>query len=189
MGCSDSTHAVSQRNSNANAPIPKMSKAVEFTPMEVSILRGTWPVMASDMTTNGGKIFLRIFSVAPAVKDLFPFRYVPDSMLSQTESFKMHGRRFMQSVGAVIENLDNLDGDISVLLYNLGVRHCDFDGVSQDYFNLYTDCMIYTWDITMDGDKFTPEVRETWRKLFDFIIGRVKEGFASGKKAAEDKAG
>ncbi|XP_077996470.1 cytoglobin-2-like [Glandiceps talaboti] len=193
MGCSDSTHAVSQRKvpSNKTPKTPNMTKAATFTSTEIRVLRTTWPAMACDMTKNGGMIFLRIFTVAPHVKNLFPFRYVPDDILMQNETFKMHGRRFMQSVGAVIENIDHLDGDVSILLYDLGKRHRDFDDLKLDYFNLYTDCMLHTWGRVLSteeqSEQFTPEVREVWRKVFDFIIGRVKEGYTEEKSGNDVK--
>ncbi|XP_006818069.1 hemoglobin subunit mu-like [Saccoglossus kowalevskii] len=176
MGCANSHHV--QTNSSLKLQKQKtVDSAVSFTDRETAILRSTWPLLASDMTRNGGKIFLQIFAVAPHVKDLFPFRYVPNDMLQQNEIFKMHGRRFMQSVGAVIENIDNLDGDISILLHNLGKRHTDFDEVDGAYFDIYTDCMMHTWRSSLGNELFTPDVGQVWHKLFDFIINCIKDGY------------
>lgn len=45
-----------------------------FTEVQIDMIRSTWPVVSRNMESIGTSVFLRIFEMAPYIKDMFPFR-------------------------------------------------------------------------------------------------------------------
>ncbi|XP_077977681.1 neuroglobin-1-like [Glandiceps talaboti] len=190
MGCSESLSATTGgKKNNGNVLLVNIQKAPKFTFEQIHDLRRTWPKLACDATGNGGQVFLQIFSINPAIKNLFPFRYVPTDILSQNEIFKMHSRRFMQAVGACVENLENLDGDVTTLFLELGKKHIKFDGFNVDYFSAYVASMQFVWDLELTGHHYSKSSRELWTVIFKFVVTRMEEGYRTAieeQKIAEE---
>ncbi|XP_014679465.1 PREDICTED: hemoglobin subunit epsilon-like, partial [Priapulus caudatus] len=105
--------------------------------------------------------------------------------LRRDPRLKGHGGRFMQVVGAVLENIDNADTAIRPLLFQLGERHAYYDGFKPEYFEQYKKGMMYMCEQNF-GDKLTPKLRDLWTKVFNFIIDSVRDGCVEALRHRED---
>ncbi|XP_006823444.1 neuroglobin-like [Saccoglossus kowalevskii] len=171
MGCSVSTSTENGKN------FVQLSDSVDiFTERQRRIVRKTWRPLANDMTGNGTKVFLHIFEMNPKVKQLFPCRDKTGEELLKDLNFKGHASRFMQSVGAAVDNLDNLETSLAPLLMNLGKSHNHFSGFELNYFDSFTGAMLHVWELELQ-DRFTPEVMEAWKLVFDYMMGKMKDGY------------
>ncbi|ELT89756.1 hypothetical protein CAPTEDRAFT_98019 [Capitella teleta] len=153
-----------------------------FTDRQKAIITKTWRHMGNDLTGRGSKVFLKIFNLHPEVKQLFPsLKNDNEDQLLKNPCFRGHASRFMQSVGAVVENLDT-PGDLSPLLIDLGRKHVLFGGFTPEYFAAFTEGMMCIWSEEL-GKGFTDEVSVAWKTVFDFIMSQLQDGYA---KASAD---
>ncbi|XP_067676830.1 hemoglobin subunit mu-like [Haliotis asinina] len=148
-----------------------------ITGQQRMLVRRTWRYLAGDMTGIGSKVFIRIFNLYPNVKQLFPCRHKEGTELLRDPNFKGHASRFMQAVGAVVDNMDDLDTSLSPLLIGLGRQHINFNGFIPENFDAFTQSMTLTWEEELNGH-FTEEVKDAWVAVFRFIMMKLKEGFA-----------
>nr|QQO51931.1 globin gb_IVA [Platynereis dumerilii] len=106
------------------------------------------------------------------------------------EQKKGHASRFMQAVGAVIDNVDDLDNTIYPVLTNLGKRHVTFEDFEGHFFDAFEQAMLLVWSEEL-GTKFEERVRDAWQLVFKYIIRTLKAGYDGEKEllmnSAKDK--
>lgn len=147
-----------------------------FTAAEKAVVIKTWRVLSNDLTGRGTKVFIHIFRDNPKIKDLFPLDGLDGEAMVKSYIFKGHASRFMQAVGAVVDNIDSCDEALSPLLIGLGKHHVLFTGFKPDYFNSFETAMRTVWAEDL-GSKFTPQTEIAWTKVFKFILRKLKEGY------------
>ena len=156
----------------------KTKKLSELTYEDREHIRETWKYMEPNMTANGVGIFKRIFAYSPEVKVLFEVSHVNDDAIGEHPVIKGHASRFMNAVGASVDNLDHLEDTLTHILFNLGKQHKTFRGFDSDYFDTFYMAMTAQWETVMGG-KFTREVANAWAHLFSFMMEKLKEGYFS----------
>ena len=92
------------------------------------------------------------------------------------EGFRRQSVKYMQTVGTVVENIEQLDHEASHLLMMLGAKHATYKDFDVHYFTIYTKSMLQTWEWFI-GEEFTQEVRAVWTLLFEFIGNKVRDGY------------
>ncbi|XP_060062631.1 neuroglobin-like [Ylistrum balloti] len=170
MGCSHSVRVAIKPGSSDTG-----TKFV--TDKQRTIIKNTWKKMCNNITGHGIKVFLRIFQLHPNVKQLFPCRDKEGDDLLRDQNFKGHASRFMQAVGAAVDNIDHIEEVLTPLLLGLGRQHINFTGFKNEYFDVFTEAMMYTWHEELQ-DKFTDETSIAWATIFAFIMRKLKEGHA-----------
>ncbi len=159
-------------------PTPKIKVGKTYIDHTQSMLvRKTWHYLSGDMTGIGSKVFLSIFKLHPAVKELFPCRDKEGDELLKDENFKGHASRFMQAVGAVVDNIKDLDESMTPLMIGLGRQHIHFSGFVPENFDAFTESMLLVWAEELKW-RFTAEARDAWLAVFNFIMMKLKEGYA-----------
>ena len=152
------------------------------TKTQKAMVRKTWAYLSTkDTTERGVRVFLRIFMLKPELKQLFPFKEKDGDELTSDVTFRGHASRFMQTVGATIENLDGLDIEMGPLLRSLGKQHIAHDGVSDMYFKYFVVAMS---NVLMEdlGRKFTPDVQTAWLNVLEYIVLNLSRGFRAADK-------
>ncbi|XP_033744301.1 neuroglobin-like [Pecten maximus] len=168
MGCAHSMKVASK-------PSVSTAKKNFVTDKQKRIIKKTWKMMCSNITGHGVKVFLRIFQLHPHVKQLFPCRDVEGEDLLRDSNFKGHASRFMQAVGAAVDNIDDIEAVLTPLLFGLGRNHIKFTGFKNEYFDVFTEAMMYTWHEELQ-EKFNDETSQAWATIFEFIMGNLKAG-------------
>ena len=175
MGCSASSNNI--KGCTTTIVVQPATSNSGFTDRQKIIVRKTWKILATDLTGRGSKVFVKIFELNPNVKALFPFRNVNDTdQLLLDTNFKGHASRFMNAVGAVVDNMDNLEESLALLLIGLGENHVHFEGFKPDYFNSFSQAMNIIWKEDL-GKRYTPEAEDAWNTVFTFIMDNLKVGF------------
>lgn len=104
--------------------------------------------------------------------------------------FAGHASRFMQAVGAMVDNMDDLDNTMYPVLINLGKRHVLFEDFEGNFFDAFEQGMLLVWSDEL-GTRFDEKVRDAWQMVFSYIIRTLKAGYDGEKelllKAVEDK--
>lgn len=148
---------------------------------EKRLVKKTWKYMAKNMSANGAKVFLRIFELKPDLKQLFPFRNDDGESLINDPNFTGHASRFMQAVGAAIDNIHNLHVFFGPLLIGLGKQHIKFGGFKPEYWDVFTEAMLFVWENEL-GEEFDDKYRYAWTKVFEFIMEQLKDGYRLGEE-------
>jgi hemoglobin-like flavoprotein len=164
-----------------------LTNQLDLNAQQELIIRKTWEEMAQNIQGNGLQIFLRIFEICPEVKKLFQVDNVRHSELARNIVIKSHGVRFMNAIGAAVDNLADFghkEDKLSQLLYVLGQQHKRYKGFVPEYFDVFYEALMWQWERFL-GSRFTPEVSDTWSRVFVFIMEKLKEGYYSD----EDKNG
>lgn len=193
MGCSPSSFdAIPTSNKNSSktpssfGPEPSSYVSCEvMNESEKRLVKKTWKYLAKDMSYNGIRVFERIFELNPDLKQLFPFRNKEGESLRNDHDFTGHASRFMQAVGAAIDNINNLYMYFGPLLIGLGKQHVEFGGFKPEYWDVFTEAMLYVWEKEL-GDVFDDKCRNAWTKVFEFIMEQLKVGYS---QAMDEEAG
>ena len=179
MGCSASSN--NRRGSTTTIVVQPVDTNSGFTDRQMFIVRKTWKLLATDLTRRGSKVFVKIFELNPHVKGLFPFKNLDDANeLLLDANFKGHASRFMNAVGAVVDNMDNLEESLAPLLIGLGENHVKFEGFKPEYFNSFSQAMNIVWKEDL-GKRYTTEAEEAWKVVFAFIMDNLKVGFINAQ--------
>ena len=180
MGCHLSSISAKDGNTNSWKPdecsSPSWAHSL-LTDKQKDIVCNTWRHLSDNMVNTGMRVFQYIFTRRPEVRNLFRFRHVEFSELPDDPYFRGHATHFMQAISVVVDNLDDLDTKLTPLLLALGEQHSKTRGFGIEYFEVFKQSLIIVWEERL-GDKFTPEVRGAWEKLFVFTLMTLREGYA-----------
>lgn len=149
---------------------------IVLTDQHKKVIVKNWKILSTDLTGRGSRIFMLIFARNPLVKSLFTCGHLEGDALLADPNFKGHASRFMQAVGAVVDNLDNYREALAPLLNDLGRRHVYFKGFKPIYFNDFQESIMQVFAEDL-GSKFNSFAREAWRLVFLFILTELKRGF------------
>lgn len=189
MGCTSSLAFSKISNEHKIAKVKgynpeiKVTHATEST-LSISgdvtkLVKDTWNRIMCDIQGNGLQVFLRIFETCPQTKKLFQVDNVRLSELARNVTIKGHATRFMQAIGAAIDNFDGVDSEdsqLSKLLILLGRQHKHYEGFKLEYFEVFYDALMWQWERYL-GSEFTHEVADTWSRLFVYFMEKLKEGY------------
>lgn len=128
---------------------PYVTREIVLTEQQKSIIIKNWRVVSGDLIGRGSRIFQLIFARNPRLRVLFSCGHLHGEELVNDARFKGHALRFMQAVGAVVDNLDNYNEVLSPLLNDLGRKHVSFKGFKPIYFNDFQESIMqvctHTW--------------------------------------------
>ena len=147
-----------------------------ITEEEKKVIRKTWNKLSNDISGLGVQIFLRIFVLKPDLKQLFPFRNDKGDELVSDAIFRGHASRFVQAIGAAIDNMDELNNAMGPMLEDLGGQHIRYDGFKPEYWDIFIESVLGIWKKELRR-RLTHKASDAWRVLFEFMISKMKEGY------------
>ncbi|KAH3706564.1 hypothetical protein DPMN_065951 [Dreissena polymorpha] len=174
------------RTSALNSAFDESRIKEEISQEDMVIVRRTWPYLCKNLQDNGLQVFLRIFEIAPEIKHLFHVENVRHTELIKNATIKGHASRFMNAIGAAVDNLDDLDSRFAKLLITLGEQHTNYTGFKVEYFETFYEAMMWQWERCL-GSMFTFDVAKTWSHVFAYIMVKLQQGYYSVRKGLESK--
>ena len=173
MGCGISASRAHNDKAQTGA-----SKRVVLSSHQKKLVLQTWKRLSSDMVGRGCRVFLYIFQLKPGLKAFFPFRDLDGEDLVCDLTFRGHATRFMQTVDETVRCVDDLEGGLAELLSALGKKHTHIADFRPEYWDTFVQSLDRVWEEDL-GVKFTVECRQVWGTLFNYIIGKLREGYHS----------
>ena len=176
MGCSASQTLFTANSVPTNKIFEVQEPKSVFTDEEKIIIKKQWKVLSLDVNELGTAVFKQIFREYPEIKELFPCRDIPEDNLLSSAQFRAHSVIFMQAVGAVVDNLDDLDTVMSNPLIFLGKQHAAYTGLKRIYFDEFYHVISKVWKEVL-GLRYTIESEKSWSHVFMYITSKLKKGY------------
>ncbi|MBN3320981.1 CYGB2 protein, partial [Atractosteus spatula] len=125
---------------------------------------------------------VRLFTDHPETKKYFKrFKNLDTPEQMQTNpSIKLHGKRVMNTLNQVIDNLDDWAA-VKEILTALAERHRDVHKIHIQNFKLLFDVIIKVYGEAL-GPAFTDAACESWSKVFQLLYSFLQSVYTSRKE-------
>ncbi|ELU11998.1 hypothetical protein CAPTEDRAFT_166020 [Capitella teleta] len=137
------------------------------------LVQMSWDIVQEDLAALGHGAFDRLFMDHPEIKDAFgPFKELSKDNIHFDRELRLHGVRVLRTVETVLDCRYDCVRLVR-LLHNLGRKHVNYRA-NADYFEIVGRQFILVI-ASVVGDKWTPEVEESWSHLFTFVAYVMRE--------------
>ncbi|KAK5857239.1 hypothetical protein PBY51_010497 [Eleginops maclovinus] len=143
---------------------------------QIQIIKESWKVIQDDIAKVGIIMFVRLFETHPECKDVFfLFRDVEDlERLRTSRELRAHGLRVMSFIEKSVARLDQLER-LEALALELGKSHYHYNAPPKYYSYVGAEFICAVQPILKE--KWTSELEESWKTLFQFVTGLMKRGY------------
>lgn len=180
MGCASSVTRIVPKKTMSSETMERWGNLIQnigYISNENKLLvKKTWKVLSRDISGVGSKIFLKIFDANPDIKEIFGCDDLEGEALTKSHQFKGHASRFMQAIGAAVDNIDDLQGGMGPMLEGLGRQHMSFKGFKPEFWDTFTEAILQAFKEKLHH-RFTPEIATAWKLVFIFVIIKLKQGY------------
>lgn len=149
---------------------------IEFTEFEQDVLLSTWPLIDANRLENGWLVFQNAFSIFPELPKFFSFN---QPQLDSDECMGRGNRHILAFMDVLAGAIGSLIGGEREHFYErmvlLGARHAAIPGMKTEYFKVFKQAILMTWESLM-YEEFTDDVRRAWAHLIDYVIDLLNEG-------------
>ena len=105
----------------------------------------------------------RLFELAPEVRPMFK------------QDIVVQGRKLMDMLTALIDNLDRLE-EMDPVLKALGQRHVGY-GVLSHHYSTVCSALVWALSVALDVE-FSPELKDAWQDLLATVSTSMRKGAA-----------
>ncbi len=131
-----------------------MTGGFEMDARKIMLLRESWALVPWKSEALSGNFYIHLFNVAPVVQTAYAGNKI--NAVSGMLGF----------MGVAISMLDDLES-LENMLRQAGPRHAGY-GALPSYYPAIGDALLLTLEGAL-GEKFTPETREAWVGLYQFM--------------------
>ncbi|XP_059839521.1 x globin [Hypanus sabinus] len=197
MGCALSGSGVDPAkpgpdvNGSAPAPPPEDSDESPASPPRPALteeqkrlVRESWEILHQDIARVGIIMFIRLFETHPECKDVFfLFRDIDDlQQLRMSKELQSHGLRVMSFIEKSVARLSQ-EEKLEQLAFELGRSHCRYNAPPKYYKYVGVQFIAVVKPILKE--KWTPEVKEAWENLFDYLTTTMRRGYQETEQRSE----
>ena len=178
MGCSSSIISVSKTTFETNH-VKSLTNCDDLEKIGNSVknkVKATWEILSCDILGNGVKVLLTLFALDPELKHVFSLRDVDTTELLRNCLFKQHASRIMLAVGAVVDNMDDMESFVEPLLFSLGKQHYSIDGFKLDYLETFSQAILHVWKEEL-CENFNIDVCKAWCIILSYIVSKFQVGY------------
>jgi len=163
-------------SSQETLPSENEIPAPQETPASQELQR-TWALLKEQgLEKVGISVFKGVFTTAPSILMLFPFRDELD--VYDSASLKSHALKVMEALGQVVESSEDLSA-IKPMLRTLGEKHAHFK-IKEQHYAIFGKALLGAFEMHL-GDQWTAESISSWENL-------MKEAASSMQETATNEA-
>ncbi|XP_060789964.1 x globin [Neoarius graeffei] len=186
MGCAVSGLGLASKKS-AEAASKEQEEAEEaphLSSEHIHMIKESWKVIQEDIAKVGIIVFVRLFETHPECKDVFfLFRDVEDlENLRTSKELRAHGLRVMSFIEKSVARLDQLER-LDSLAVELGRSHYRYFAPPKYYGYVGTEFICAVRPILKD--KWTPELENAWKTLFQYVTWLMRQGYTEEEEEAK----
>ncbi|XP_062304455.1 LOW QUALITY PROTEIN: cytoglobin-2 [Osmerus eperlanus] len=140
---------------------------------EREIIQGTWGRVYENCEDVGVTVLIRFFVNFPSAKQYFSqFQDMDDpEEMERSVQLRLHGRRVMNAINTVVENLHDPE-KVSSVLALVGQGHAVKHKVEPMYFKILSGVILEVLSEDFP-ESFTAEVQTVWAKLMRAVYWHV----------------
>ncbi|KAJ7988105.1 hypothetical protein DPEC_G00320170 [Dallia pectoralis] len=171
MGC-----AISGLTPKPVGEVKDEAPIVHLTVEHKGLIKDTWKVIQENIAKVGIIMFVGLFETHPECKDVFfLFRDVEDlERLRNSKELKTHGLRIMHFIEKSVARLDQTER-LDQMILDLGRSHYRYNAPPKYYMYVGTEFIRAVQPILKE--RWTHEVEEAWKTLFQHMAGIMKKGY------------
>lgn len=175
MGCAISGSGLTP-GTQESRNIEDAEGPARLTPRHIHLIKESWKVIQEDIAKVGIIMFVRLFETHPECKDVFfLFRDVQDlERLRTSRELRAHGLRVMSFIEKSVARLDQLER-LQALALELGKSHYRYNAPPKYYGYVGAEFICAVQPILKD--RWTPELEQAWKTLFQYVTGIMKDGY------------
>jgi len=134
-----------------------------MTPEQKQLIRESFPAIREMAGPVSLLFYGRLFALDPALRPMF------------RQDIELQGRKLMDMLRAVVENLDHFEG-LAPTLRALGQKHAGY-GVRPEHYQTVTQALIWALGQALDT-QFYPELKSAWLAIIEAVSLSMKKGAA-----------
>lgn len=126
-----------------------------MTPRAIAIVKQSFTHVLPIRERTAARFYARLFQMAPETRAMF------------TTDMEEQGRKLVDTIAAVVDNLDTLDRIVPAVRA-LAVRHVDY-GVRDEHYGLVGLALIETLRELLGREAFEGELEAAWRDAYKIV--------------------
>jgi hemoglobin-like flavoprotein len=134
-----------------------------ITSEDIQRVRASFALVVPIQEVAADLFYNRLFEIAPQVRALFP------------DDLREQKRKLMAMIATAVGGLRNLDTLVPGVKA-LGARHVGY-GARAEHYAVVGEALLWTLERGL-GEAFTPEVRESWTKVYGTLAAVMQAGAA-----------
>ena len=134
-----------------------------MTARQKQLIRESFPAIREMAGPVSMLFYGRLFELDPAVRPMF------------RQDIELQGRKLMDMLTAVVDNLDHFEG-LAPALRALGQKHVGY-GVRPEHYQTLSVALIWALGQALDR-QFYPELRAAWLAIIEAVSLSMKNGAA-----------
>ncbi|XP_040377352.1 non-symbiotic hemoglobin 3-like [Oryza brachyantha] len=150
--------------------------AARFTEEQEALVIKSWNIMKDDSANIGHRFFLKIFEIAPSVRQLFSFLCNSDVSLENNPKLRAHAMSvFVMTCEAAAQLRET--GKVTVrdtTLRRLGTTHFK-KGVSDGHFEVAKFALLETIKDGVPASMWSPAMKNAWGEAYDHLVAAIKQ--------------
>ena len=137
---------------------------MSLTQEEITQVQASWEKCIPISEKAAELFYGKLFELDPELRSLF------------TSDIKEQGKKLMTMITVAVRGLSDLEKIVDDVKA-LGVRHVHY-GVKDAHYDTVGEALLWTLDQGL-GEDFTPELKESWTKVYLLLAGTMKEAAAA----------
>ena len=134
-----------------------------MTPEQKQLIRESFPAIREMAGPVSLLFYGRLFALEPALRPMF------------RQDIELQGRKLMDMLTAVVDNLDQFEG-LAPTLRALGQKHAGY-GVRPEHYQTVARALMWALGQAL-GTQFYPELRSAWLAIIEAVSLSMKKGAA-----------
>jgi hemoglobin-like flavoprotein len=134
-----------------------------MTAEQKRLVRESFPAVREVAAPVAKLFYGRLFALDPSLRPMF------------RQDIELQGRKLMDMLTAVVDNLDHFDG-LAPTLRALGQKHVGY-GVRPEHYQTVGKALMWALGQALDAE-FYPELRDAWRATIEAVSSGMKTGAA-----------
>ena len=134
-----------------------------MTPEQKQLIRESFPAIREMAGPVSLLFYGRLFALEPALRPMF------------RQDIELQGRKLMDMLTAVVDNLDQFEG-LAPTLRALGQKHAGY-GVRPEHYETVARALMWALGQALDT-QFYPELRSAWLAIIEAVSLSMKKGAA-----------
>ncbi|XP_011670834.2 uncharacterized protein LOC763287 isoform X2 [Strongylocentrotus purpuratus] len=151
-----------------------------------TLVENTWKTLEKNTELYGSIMFAKLTTDHPDIGKLFPFggKNLTYGELLVDPDVRVHGKRVIETLGSVVEDLDDMELVIQIL-EDLGQRHNAYNA-KKTHIIAVGGALLFTIEEAL-GAGFTPEVKAAWAAVYNIVSDTMSTKLSGGPLTAREQ--